>query len=275
MEHSFDIEIAQQVGVQAAIIYKHIKFWCAKNKANDVHLHDGYYWTYNSKKAFSELFPYMTERQIDYALTKLLNAGLIIKGNYNTSAYDKTLWYADVCLLDNTKLCNRDTEIVEPIPDSKQHIVNINDILSKDNISNADSAKSFQFGKPKKESKTSSNVSEYNDALLLVLSYTTNKTLKKELTSLVNMKKDIASKERHKFYASTIKNYLDGLDETFGTDENQKIEAVRLSIRYNGTTKIMIPNSSYNGGNVKSMEGFTSPDIENDGLNHTKSEREF
>ena len=37
----------------------------------------------------------------------------------------------------------------------------------------------------------------------------------------------------------------------------------------------MIPNSSYNGGNVKSMEGFTSPDIENDGLNHTKSEREF
>lgn len=93
LEHHFNVEIAKELGVHAAIIYNNIDFWCAKNAANNRHFHDGYYWTYNSKRAFAELFPYMTQRQIEYALKKLIDAGYIIKGNYNSSPYDKTCWY--------------------------------------------------------------------------------------------------------------------------------------------------------------------------------------
>ena len=128
MEHSFDIDIAKKYGVQAAVILKNIHFWIEKNKANEVNYYDGYYWTYNSKKAFSELFPYMTARQIDYALQKLIDDGLIITGNYNKVAYDRTLWYAitkkGYCILQNcemesTNLSNGNPENVKPIPDIK------------------------------------------------------------------------------------------------------------------------------------------------------------
>ena len=94
MNHSFDVEIATKCGVHSAIILNHLYFWIEENKANDVNFHDGYFWAYNSKEAFTTLFPYMTARQIDYAMKKLINEGLVITGNYNQSAYDRTLWYA-------------------------------------------------------------------------------------------------------------------------------------------------------------------------------------
>lgn len=93
MEHSFDIEIAKEYGIEEAIILKNICFWVQKNAANEKHFHEGKYWTYNSKKAFSELFPYMTESKIKYALDNLKKSGLIETGNYNESSYDRTLWY--------------------------------------------------------------------------------------------------------------------------------------------------------------------------------------
>lgn len=125
MEHSFDIDIAKKYGIPSAILLKHLQFWIAKNKANETNYNDGCYWTYNSKKAFAELFPYMTARQIDYALQKLIDAGLVITGNYNKVAYDRTLWYAITkkgysilqnCEMDETKLGNGNPEIVQPIP---------------------------------------------------------------------------------------------------------------------------------------------------------------
>jgi len=94
IEHHFNIEIAKQVGVHAAVIYNNIQFWCAKNEANEKHFYDGRYWTYNSIKAYTELFPYLSPRQIEYALKKLVDNNLIVKGCYNKSPYDKTLWYS-------------------------------------------------------------------------------------------------------------------------------------------------------------------------------------
>ena len=94
MEHSFDIDIAVQCGVNSAILFQNILFWIAKNEANEKHFHDGRYWTYNSRKAFTELFPYLTEEQIKYALAKLIDGGMILVGNFNENKMDKTNWYA-------------------------------------------------------------------------------------------------------------------------------------------------------------------------------------
>lgn len=94
MEHSFDVEVAKEYGINAAIILNNLNFWIEKNRANDENFFDGKFWTYNSVSAFEKLFPYMTSKQIRISLTKLENSGLIVTGNYNKSAYDRTKWYA-------------------------------------------------------------------------------------------------------------------------------------------------------------------------------------
>ena len=94
MQHSFDTEIAAQYGIVEAILLNNFAFWLAKKKANGQDFHDGRYWTYNSIKAFKELFPYLTENQLRRALNKLIEDGLIVTGNYNKASYDRTLWYA-------------------------------------------------------------------------------------------------------------------------------------------------------------------------------------
>ena len=91
--HSFDPDIAQRVGVHAAVLYQNIVWWCAKNAANGHNQHDGHHWTYNSVRAWSELFPYMTPKQIRTSLERLEADGMILAGSYNKSAYDRTKWF--------------------------------------------------------------------------------------------------------------------------------------------------------------------------------------
>ena len=91
--HSFDPDIAQRVGVHAAVLYQNIVWWCAKNAANGHNQHDGHNWTYNSVRAWSELFPYMTPKQIRTSLERLEADGMILAGSYNKSAYDRTKWF--------------------------------------------------------------------------------------------------------------------------------------------------------------------------------------
>lgn len=81
-------------GINAAILYANISFWVAKNEADKKHYHDGRYWTYSSLDAFAKLFPYLTVRQIQLALKKLVDAGLVTKGCYSDDRRDRTLWYA-------------------------------------------------------------------------------------------------------------------------------------------------------------------------------------
>jgi hypothetical protein len=92
--HYFDIEVAKRYGVNCAVLLQNIWHWTKHNEANDKHFHDGFYWTYNSSKAFQELFPYLSQRQIETALKKLRDEDVIKTGNYNAVAYDRTLWYA-------------------------------------------------------------------------------------------------------------------------------------------------------------------------------------
>lgn len=84
----------KEVGFGGAAILNTFSFWLMKNKANKKHLHDGYYWTYNSKRALSEIFYFWTERQVRNQIDKLVKNGYIIIGEYNSAKYDRTSWYA-------------------------------------------------------------------------------------------------------------------------------------------------------------------------------------
>lgn len=131
MYHSFESTIAEKYGVHCAIILNHLWFWIEKNAANGQNFFDGTYWTYSSSEALAKLFPYLTPRQISYALQKLRDEGLIVAGNHNSNTYDRTLWYAltnfgksilQNCQMDSTNLENRIDKIVEPIPDIRTDI---------------------------------------------------------------------------------------------------------------------------------------------------------
>lgn len=94
MQHHFDIDIATEYGVNAAIMLENLRFWIVKNEANEANFFDGCYWTYNSVKAFESLFPYMSTKAIRNTLKLLEDEGLVLVGNYNKSSYDRTKWYA-------------------------------------------------------------------------------------------------------------------------------------------------------------------------------------
>lgn len=130
MEHSFDIDVAREIGIEGAIILKAIYFWCKRNEANGKNIHEGYAWTYNTRKAFQEMFPYLSEKKIRSTLERLERLGYIKTGNFNSSAYDRTLWYTVTNTGVNILICpKRQMELPEtangnaqegrPIPDIK------------------------------------------------------------------------------------------------------------------------------------------------------------
>lgn len=94
MGHHFNPDIAERYGLEEAILFENIYYWCEKNRANNQNFHDGRFWTYNSIKAFATMFKYMTEKKIASALKNLEDAGVIITGCYNANPYDRTKWYA-------------------------------------------------------------------------------------------------------------------------------------------------------------------------------------
>ena len=116
MEHHFDIDLAKKLNVNCAIIYKNLEFWCSKNKANSKNFIDGNYWTYNSVKAWKELFPYLGETQIKNALKTLEEDEYIMSGEHNANKYDRTKWY---CIIELEVLTNGDVENSQPIPYNK------------------------------------------------------------------------------------------------------------------------------------------------------------
>lgn len=149
---SFYIDDAIKWGSDAATLLFNIRFWLDKNVANNTHIYEGRVWTYNSVSAFSQLFPHLTDRQINYNLTKLQKVGILVVGNFNKKGYDRTKWYSvneaeyivdeailqnckmdlQNCKMDRTKMENGSYENVKPIPDinadintdHKSHIVN-------------------------------------------------------------------------------------------------------------------------------------------------------
>jgi hypothetical protein len=129
MNHQFDIDHAKEYGIEEAIIINNLVFWIQKNKANGKHQYNGKTWTYNSSRAFAELFPYMSEKKVQRILKSLIDQQVLATGNYNQLSFDRTLWYAFIdeskflyCPKNCTELSNGKDESVQTIPDIKPSI---------------------------------------------------------------------------------------------------------------------------------------------------------
>lgn len=93
VNHSFNIDIAAEVGVEAAIIFENIQHWVLRNEKNGENIKDGQAWVYNSRAAWCEIFPYLGEKQIRNALERLLAASLVVRGTYSYGSMNRTYWY--------------------------------------------------------------------------------------------------------------------------------------------------------------------------------------
>lgn len=123
---SFDPEVAIETDTDSAIILENIHYWIEKNRLNEKHFHENNWWTYNSKKAFEALFPWLTYDQIRRKLEKLRDKNYIKTGKFNKHTYDQTLWYTlgdnewcQKCKLDWAKMPNGLGVDAQPIPNDK------------------------------------------------------------------------------------------------------------------------------------------------------------
>lgn len=93
-KHALDTVIASEYGVNIALLLENFQFWTAKNLQRNNHIYDGLCWTYDTLDALGEAFPYWSRRQIEHTINNAVKVGLLVKGNYNQTKYDRTLWYA-------------------------------------------------------------------------------------------------------------------------------------------------------------------------------------
>tara|TARA_R110002020_G_C16281925_1_gene771880 strand:+ start:73 stop:771 length:699 start_codon:yes stop_codon:yes gene_type:complete len=133
---NFNTEVAKDVGTDAAIILSNIEFWEATNRANKRNYYNGRYWTYNSAKAFADIFNYLSPHQIRRMLDKLEENGYIISGSFNKKGYDRTKWYSPTRKISQnrkmqlTESQNAIDGIAKPIPNDKPN----NKVLNNKNI---------------------------------------------------------------------------------------------------------------------------------------------
>lgn len=91
--YSFDTQLAKECGVEAAILYNDIVHWISFNAQHEYVHKEGKVWSFSTYKQIADRIEFLTERQVKYAMEKLIDKGLIIKGNFNPNVFDKTSWF--------------------------------------------------------------------------------------------------------------------------------------------------------------------------------------
>jgi hypothetical protein len=92
--HAFNVGIAKDYSPDMGIWLQHLAFWTEKNLAHENNIHDGRVWCYDTLDDLLEYFPYFSRRQLETIINNSVKEGLVSKGNYNQTGYDRTCWYA-------------------------------------------------------------------------------------------------------------------------------------------------------------------------------------
>jgi len=129
LHHTFDADLAVELkSIDLAVLVHHFQFWIRHNAEMNMNFHDGRTWTFQSLQDIAAHFPYWSVDQVKRLIVKLVDAKILIKGNYNNSPYDRTVWYAFENeekfsiwrnrQIEKSKTPNQSGEIAEPIPDT-------------------------------------------------------------------------------------------------------------------------------------------------------------
>ncbi len=82
-------ELAVKIGLNEAIVLQQLHYWLIKS----TNIRDDKKWIYNSIREWQEQFPFWSVDTIRRALNRLINSGIVIKGEYSKTSFDKTTWY--------------------------------------------------------------------------------------------------------------------------------------------------------------------------------------
>ncbi len=93
VEHHFRPSDAMKHGVPAAIILHSMRWWITHRRANGHEPIYGHHWCYMSVKAWSELLPYLTIKQIYNTLNKLERDGEIRSEKLEKANWRTVKWY--------------------------------------------------------------------------------------------------------------------------------------------------------------------------------------
>lgn len=91
---AFDHGIAIECGINAAIIYNNIIFWLRANKDKPDSFKEGKVWMYQTQEKMAEFFQFFSIKETKNAIKILLDAGLLVKKNFNKNHFDQTNWYS-------------------------------------------------------------------------------------------------------------------------------------------------------------------------------------
>lgn len=82
--------LAVAVGLNEAIFIQQVHYWLAVSSHN----HDGRTWIYNTLEGWQKQFPFWSISTLRRTIDSLRKSGILLTGNYNQSAADRTLWYS-------------------------------------------------------------------------------------------------------------------------------------------------------------------------------------
>lgn len=147
IHHSYDIDLAVEYGPDCAAVIHHFQYWISLNKRRKKNQRDGRTWTFQTLQEIADHFPYWTLEEVRTICDKLtlgknrrskFDQGfspVLMKGNFNRTRFDKTVWYAFIdedrfinsknvyeranAQMDAGKCPNPDGPIPTPIPDNR------------------------------------------------------------------------------------------------------------------------------------------------------------
>lgn len=256
MIHYFDTEVAKRFGINCAVILNSLELWLEKNRANEEYIFENRVWVRNSKRAMTELFPYLNERQINYAVQKLIDENIILKNNFNEKTNDRTLWLTisdtgfsilQNCKMHLTKLSNDNNNIYNNIYNNSNIIKNtknINIINTNKNINNNinNNILEKEIQKKKEIPKILLDLLPNEELQNLFCEFLkVRKIMKKPMTDLA------------------IKNSINKLNKLASTDEEKK-KIINQSIDHNWLTFYPLKNDNdyYNYNVSSSNKEFSS-----------------
>lgn len=94
VHHGFDIGLAEQYGIEEAIVIQRFQHWIQHNRAVGTHFHDGRTWTYDTYATIAQRLSYLSPDRVRRTIESLVRQGVLIKGNYNKKKFDHTVWFA-------------------------------------------------------------------------------------------------------------------------------------------------------------------------------------
>lgn len=133
--HCLNVSIATKLkSADQALFLHHIAYWIEYNERLERNFHEGRYWTYSTLEDLNAHFPYWTKDQLRTIINKLVEKGVVLKGNYNENKYDRTVWYSidwtnlespkSICEISQMELSenpNRNAQNPTPIPHNIPH----------------------------------------------------------------------------------------------------------------------------------------------------------